>query len=32
VVTLPHGAKLRVARNMDNVKVIIDGLSVELVR
>ena len=32
VVTMPHGAKLRVARNMDNVKVIIDGLSVELVR
>ena len=32
VVTMPHGAKLRVARNMDNVKIIIDGLSVELVR
>ena len=31
-VTLPHGAKLRVARNMNNVKLIIDGLSVELVR
>jgi hypothetical protein len=30
--TMPHGAKLRVARNMNNVKVIIDGLSVELVR
>jgi len=32
VVTMPHGAKLRVARNLDNVKVIIDGLSVELAR
>ena len=30
--TMPHGAKLRVARNMTNVKVIIDGLSVEIVR
>lgn len=30
--TMPHGAKLRVARNMNNVKVVIDGLSVELVR
>ncbi len=30
--TMPHGAKLRVARNMNNVKVIIDGLSVEIVR
>ena len=30
--TMPHGAKLRIARNMDNVKVIIDGLSVEIVR
>jgi len=32
VLTMPHGAKLRVARNMSNVKVIIDGLSVEIVR
>lgn len=32
VLTMPHGAKLRVARNMNNVKVIIDGLSVEIVR
>jgi hypothetical protein len=32
VVTMPHGAKLRVARNVNNVKVIIDGLSVELAR
>lgn len=31
-VTMPHGAKLRVARNMNNVKVIIDGMSVEIVR
>ncbi len=31
-VTLPHGAKLRVARNMNNVKVIIDGMSLEIVR
>ena len=31
-ITMPHGAKLRVARNMNNVKVIIDGLSVEIVR
>ena len=31
-ITMPHGAKLRVARNMNNVTVIIDGLSVELVR
>lgn len=30
--TMPHGAKLRVARNMSNVKVIVDGLSVEIVR
>jgi hypothetical protein len=29
---MPHGAKLRVARNMNNVKVVIDGLSVEIVR
>jgi hypothetical protein len=29
---MPHGAKLRIARNMNNVKVVIDGLSVELVR
>jgi hypothetical protein len=27
-----HGAKLRVARNMNNVKMVIDGLSVEIVR
>lgn len=32
VLAMPHGAKLRVARNMSNVKVIIDGLSVEIVR
>jgi hypothetical protein len=32
VLTMPHGAKLRVARNLNNVKVIIDGLSVEIVR
>ena len=31
-ITMPHGAKLRVARNMNNIKVIIDGLSVEVVR
>jgi hypothetical protein len=31
-ITMPHGAKLRVARNMNNVKVVIDGLSVEVVR
>jgi hypothetical protein len=31
-VTLPHGAKLRVARNMNNVRVIIDGMSLEIVR
>ncbi len=29
---MPHGAKLRIARNMNNVKVIIDGLAVEIVR
>ncbi|HEV8655537.1 MAG TPA: glycosyltransferase family 39 protein, partial [Candidatus Limnocylindria bacterium] len=32
VITMPHGAKLRVARNMDGAKLIIDGLSVEIVR
>ncbi len=32
VITMPHGAKLRVARNMNGVKVTIDGLSVELAR
>jgi hypothetical protein len=32
VLTMPHGAKLRVARNMSNVKIVIDGLSVEIVR
>ena len=32
VLTMPHGAKLRVARNMNNVKVIVDGLSVDIVR
>jgi hypothetical protein len=31
-ITMPHGAKLRVARNVNNVEVVIDGLSVELVR
>jgi hypothetical protein len=31
-IRMPHGAKLRVARNMNNVKVVIDGLSVELAR
>jgi hypothetical protein len=30
--TMPHGAKLRVARHMNNVKIVIDGLSVEIVR
>lgn len=30
--TMPHGAKLRVARNVNNVRVIIDGLIVEIVR
>ncbi|MEX2045758.1 MAG: glycosyltransferase family 39 protein [Chloroflexota bacterium] len=30
--TMPHGARLRVARNVNNVKMVIDGLSVELVR
>ena len=30
--TMPHGANLRVARNMNNVRVIVEGLSVELVR
>jgi hypothetical protein len=30
--TMPHGAKLRVARNVNNAKLIIDGLSVELAR
>lgn len=29
---MPHGAKLRVARNVNNVKLVIDGLSVEIVR
>jgi len=32
VVTMPHGATLRIARNVNNVKVIIDGLSVQLAR
>jgi hypothetical protein len=32
VITLPHGAKLRVARDVNNAKVIVDGLSVEVVR
>jgi hypothetical protein len=31
-ITMRHGAKLRVARNVDNVKLVIDGLSVELQR
>jgi hypothetical protein len=31
-ITMPHGAKLRVARNVNNVKLVIDGLSVELAR
>jgi hypothetical protein len=31
-IRMPHGAKLRVARNVNNVKVVIDGLSVELAR
>jgi hypothetical protein len=31
-ITMPHGAKLRVARNMNNVTVITDGMSVEIVR
>ena len=31
-IALPDGAKLRVARNMNNVKVVIDGLTVEVVR
>jgi hypothetical protein len=30
--TMPHGARLRVARNMNNVRVIFDGMSVEIVR
>ncbi|MGH2491789.1 MAG: ArnT family glycosyltransferase [Candidatus Limnocylindria bacterium] len=30
--TMPQGAKLRVARNMNSVTVILDGLSVEVVR
>ena len=30
--TMPHGAKLRVARNVNNVRVIIDGLTLELAR
>jgi hypothetical protein len=30
--TMPHGAKLRVARSMSNVKIVIEGLSVEIVR
>jgi len=29
---MPHGAKLRVARNVNNVRVVIDGLTVEIVR
>lgn len=29
---MPHGAKLRVARNVTNVKIVIDGLSVEIAR
>ncbi len=32
VVTMPHGAKLRVARNMNDVRIVIDGLSVEIAR
>lgn len=32
VMHMPHGAKLRVARDMNNVKLVIDGLSVEIVR
>lgn len=32
VLTMPHGAKLRVARNMNDARVIIDGLSIEVVR
>jgi hypothetical protein len=31
-ITMPHGAKLRVARNVDNVRLVIDGLSVEIAR
>jgi hypothetical protein len=31
-ITMPHGARLRIARNMNNVRVILDGLSVEVVR
>jgi hypothetical protein len=30
--TMPHGAKLRVARSMSNVRIVIEGLSVEIVR
>jgi len=29
---MPHGAKLRVARNVNNVKLVVDGLSVEIAR
>jgi hypothetical protein len=32
MLSMPHGAKLRIARNMSNVKLVIDGLSIELVR
>jgi hypothetical protein len=31
-ITMRHGAKLRVARNVNNVKLVIDGLSVEIAR
>jgi hypothetical protein len=31
-ITMRHGAKMRVARNVDNVRLVIDGLSVEIVR
>jgi len=31
-ITMPHGAKLRVARNVNNVKLVIDGLSVDIAR
>jgi hypothetical protein len=30
--SMPHGAKLRIARNMNNVRLVIDGLSIEIVR
>jgi hypothetical protein len=31
-IRMPHGAKLRVARDVNNVKIVLDGLSVELAR